>query len=58
MLTEWLISAFMNRCFSLWGQYLKEIIMKFNWEILEGALNVAIAALAPLAMVAWIIGRI
>jgi hypothetical protein len=32
--------------------------MKFNWEILEGALNVAIAALAPLAMVAWIIGRI
>jgi hypothetical protein len=36
----------------------EEITMKINWELLEGALNVAVAALAPLAMVAWIIGRI
>jgi hypothetical protein len=36
----------------------EESHMKINWEILECALNVAVAALAPLAMVAWIIGRI
>ena len=32
--------------------------MKINWDVLEGAFNVAIAALAPLAMVAWIVARI
>ena len=32
--------------------------MKIDREILEGAFNFAIAALAPLAMVAWIIARI
>ena len=32
--------------------------MKINWEILEGVANVAAAALAPLATLAWIIGRI
>jgi hypothetical protein len=32
--------------------------MKIDKEILEGAFNVVFAALAPLAMVAWIVGRI
>jgi hypothetical protein len=32
--------------------------MKINWDILEGVANIAFAALAPLAMVAWIVGRI
>ena len=32
--------------------------MKINWEILEGVANVAFAALAPLATLAWIVGRI
>jgi hypothetical protein len=31
--------------------------MKLNRETLEGALSFAFAALAPLATVAWIIGR-
>ena len=32
--------------------------MKINWEVIEGVANIAFAALAPLAMVAWIVGRI
>jgi hypothetical protein len=36
--------------------------MKINWEVLESAATViatvAVAALAPLATLAWIIGRI
>ncbi len=32
--------------------------MKINWEIVEGAATVVAAALAPLATLAWIIGRI
>ena len=32
--------------------------MRLNWEVLEGVANVAFAALAPLAFVAWIVGRI
>jgi hypothetical protein len=32
--------------------------MKINWDVLEGLANIAFAALAPLATVAWIIGRI
>ena len=48
----------MNRGFSLWDKPKEESHMKINREILEGAFNIAIAALAPLAMVAWIIGRI
>lgn len=44
---------------SRFGTNLKtESHMKINREILEGAFNFAIAALAPLAMVAWIVGRI
>ena len=36
----------------------RRVSMKINREIIEGAFNFAIAALAPLAMVAWIVGRI
>jgi hypothetical protein len=32
--------------------------MKINWDILESAATVVAAALAPLATLAWIIGRI
>jgi hypothetical protein len=32
--------------------------MKINFEVLDGIINVAVAALAPLATLAWIIGRI
>ena len=32
--------------------------MKINRDVLEGVFNVTIAALAPLAMVAWIVARI
>ena len=32
--------------------------MKINFETLDGIISVAVAALAPLAMVAWIVGRI
>ena len=31
--------------------------MKFNWELLEELATVAAAAVAPLATLAWIIGR-
>ena len=30
--------------------------MKVHWEILEGLANFAAAALAPLSLVAWLIG--
>ncbi len=32
--------------------------MKINWEIVESAATIVAAALAPLATVAWFIGRI
>jgi len=32
--------------------------MKFNWEVLEDLAAVVVAAMAPLATLAWIIGRI
>ncbi len=41
------------------GRELKEEMqMKINWEMLEGLANFAAAALAPLATLAWIVGRI
>ena len=44
---------------SRFGANLKmESHMKINRDVLEGVFNVTIAALAPLAMVAWIIARI
>ena len=33
-------------------------MMKFNWDVVEGVANIAIAALAPLTLVAWIVGRL
>jgi len=32
-----------------------EIVMKYNWEILEGVANIGAAAIAPLAMLAWVV---
>jgi hypothetical protein len=44
---------------SRFGTNLKmETHMKINFEVLDGIINVAVAALAPLATLAWIIGRI
>ena len=44
---------------SRFGTNLKmETHMKINFEILDGLISVAVAALAPLATLAWIVGRI
>jgi len=44
---------------SRFGTNLKmESHMKINRDVVEGVFNVTIAALAPLAMVAWIIAKI